>query len=254
VSPRACFAAGALALGVALAGCSSVPAAGSAPSPPHDPWERWNRSVFAFNDALDEAVVAPVARGYRDVVPEIVRTWIGNFLGHVGDAWSALNHLLQGKPGDAVHMGLRFGMNTVFGFAGFIDVASSANLERRSEDFGQTLGRWGLAPGPYLVLPLLGPSTLRDTAGLVADAQASTEALLFSHASDRAGVTVLDVVHRRSTLLGATQLLGEVALDRYQFVRDAYLQRRRSLVYDGNLPPEGDGFDYDADDSAPPAK
>jgi phospholipid-binding lipoprotein MlaA len=245
--------AAALVLAAALGGCASVPATGAGDPPPpspQDPWERWNRGVFAFNEALDKAIVAPVARGYRDVVPELVRTWVGNFFGHVGDAWSAVNHLLQGKPGDALHMGMRFGLNTVFGFAGLIDIASSANLERRSEDFGQTLGRWGLGPGPYVVLPLLGPSTLRDTAGLVADAQASAPMLVFSHASDRTAATVLDVVHRRSTLLGATQLLDEVALDRYQFVRDAYLQRRRNLVYDGNPPPQHDGFDYDEDNGA----
>lgn len=246
-----------LALAASLCGCAGVPTAGAGavPPSPQDPWERWNRGVFAFNDVLDEAVVQPVARGYRDVVPEPVRTWVGNFFGHIGDAWSAVNHLLQGKPGDALHMAMRFGLNTVFGFAGLIDIASSANLERRSEDFGQTLGRWGLGAGPYVVLPLLGPSTLRDSAGLVADAQASAEMLVFSHAGDRAAATVLDVVHRRSTLLGATQLLGEVSLDRYQFVRDAYLQRRRNLVYDGNPPPQDDGFDYDEDDGtpAPPA-
>jgi phospholipid-binding lipoprotein MlaA len=147
-------------------------------------------------------------------------------------------------------MGMRFGMNTVFGFAGFIDIASSANLERRSEDFGQTLGRWGMGPGPYLVLPLFGPSSLRDSTAMLADMQASTQMLLFDHTNDRVAVTVLEVVHRRSTLLGATQLLGEVALDRYQFVRDAYLQRRRNLIYDGNPPPEDDGFDYDEDNGA----
>ncbi len=258
MSARSRLAAAVLVLGLALGGCASVPAAGAGnpppPPSPQDPWERWNRGVFAFNDALDEAIVAPVARGYRDVVPELVRTWVGNFLGHVGDAWSAVNHLLQGKPGDAVHMGMRFGMNTVFGFAGFIDIATSANLERRSEDFGQTLGRWGMAPGPYMVLPLLGPSSLRDSTAWLADMQASTQMLLFDHTSDRVAVTVLEVVHRRSTLLGATQLLGEVALDRYQFVRDAYLQRRRNLVYDGNPPPEDDGFDYDEDNGATDAK
>ena len=239
-----------LTLALVLGGCASVPAPradGSAPPPsPQDPWEGWNRGVFAFNEAVDDAVLAPLARGYQRVVPELPRTWIGNFFGNFADAWSAANQLLQGKPGDAVHMGLRVAMNTVFGFGGFIDVASAANLDRRSEDFGQTLGRWGLDSGPYLVLPLLGPSTLRDSTGLLLDMRASPE-LVFANESDRFGLLELDVVHRRSTLLGASRLLGDVALDRYQFVRDGYLQRRRGLVYDGN-PPDEDGFDYDVDD------
>ena len=141
-----------------------------------------NRAVFSFNEALDQAVLKPVATAYQAVVPEFVRTSVENFFDNFNDAWSAVNHLLQAKPAAALEMGLRFSVNTVFGL-GFVNVAG-AGIERRQEDFGQTLGRWGMPPGPFLVLPILGPSTLRDTAG--ADARHSSRARVVPRARGRA--------------------------------------------------------------------
>jgi phospholipid-binding lipoprotein MlaA len=234
----------AAALVAALGGCATATPAG--PPVPHDPWEPWNRQVFAFNQSLDEAVVRPVATAYRDYVPPLVRQWVDNVFGNFRDAWSAVNHLLQAKPGDALHMGTRVALNTVFGFGGMLDIATDARLERRSEDFGQTLGRWGVPPGPFVELPLLGPSTLRDTAALTLDLQAAP-VILLGVSQDRIGVTLLGIVHVRSTLLDATQLLDTIALDRYQFTRDAFLTRRQALVFDGH-PPAGQTEEFDYDD------
>ena len=225
-----------LALLLALAGlggCATV-----ANPHPADPLEGWNRNVQGFNDTVDDAVLKPVARTYRDVVPELVRTGVGNFFGNLGDGWSAVNQLLQGKLENGLNMTLRVATNTVFGLAGVLDIATEAGLERRSEDFGQTLGRWGVGPGPYLVLPLLGPSTLRDTAALPLDFQATSLSLFTDNSHVRYTATALNVVHTRASLLSASRLLDEIALDRYSFLRDAYLARRRNLVYDGDPPEE----------------
>jgi phospholipid-binding lipoprotein MlaA len=219
-------------------------------SNPVDPFERWNRAVFTFNDRIDRAVLRPVARGYRKVVPEPVRRGVGNFFGNVGDAWSAINHFLQGKAEPGLEMTMRFATNSVFGLAGLLDVASEAGLERQEEDFGQTLGRWGLRAGPYLVVPLLGPSSVRDAAALPVDLRASPSFAVGDDATTAALFT-LRVIDTRARLLDATRLLDELAFDPYSFTRDAYLARRRSLVYDGN-PPEDDGAeDDDAEDDDP---
>lgn len=202
-----------------------------------DPWERFNRRVFAFNDAVDEAVVAPVARTYRDTVPQTIRTGIGNIFSNVGDLWSAANHLLQGKLQPAVEMSMRFAINTTLGLGGLLDVASEARLTREREDFGQTLGRWGMAPGPYLVLPLIGPSSVREAVALTLDRRASLPALVDS-TCHRNALTLLGAVEARSELLSASRLLDQVAMDRYTFVRDNFLARRRNLVWDGNPPPD----------------
>ncbi|MBP6898999.1 MAG: VacJ family lipoprotein [Burkholderiaceae bacterium] len=237
---------GLLALGLVVllsAGCASVPAdAGRTRS---DPFERFNRHVFAFNEGLDQAVIKPAALTYQSLVPQPVRTGIGNFFGNLGDAWTTVNLFLQAKPEAGLNMGMRTAVNTVLGLGGLLDVAEEAGLERSSvEDLGQTLGRWGVRSGPYLVLPLLGPSTLRDTAGLLADVKDSGPALVFSENRDRFAGTALQVLNTRVKLLGAERMLDEIALDKYTLLRDAYLARRRSLIYDGD-PPE---------DAAPPAK
>ena len=237
-----------------LGGCASVPPGGSAgggiatPSPV-DPWENWNRKVYAFNDAIDTAVLKPVAETYRKVVPSLMRTGVSNVLGNIHDAWSAANQLLQGKVQFGLEMGMRVLTNTFFGLGGLLDPATEAGLTRRSQDFGLTLGRWGLGDGPYMVLPLLGPSTLRDTAGTVVDLQASPGRLPDTTAG-RYGVTGIELVNTRANLLSAGQLLDQVALDKYSFVRDAYLSRRRDALYDGAPPMES--FDDSAAD--PPAK
>jgi phospholipid-binding lipoprotein MlaA len=206
----------------------------------NDPLEGWNRGVQKFNDGVDEAVLKPVAEGYRKVVPEFVRTGVTNFFGNLGDGWSAVNHLLQGKPAGALNMTLRMAVNTTFGLGGVLDIATEAGIEREAEDFGQTLGVWGLPAGPYLVLPLLGPSSLRDSAGTALSFSTRTSPQYTDDQGTLNGALLLNVVNTRANLLGATRLLDDLAADRYTFLRDAYTARRRSLVYDGNPPEEGE--------------
>lgn len=228
-----------LLAGLALAGLTTLCAAAEPAGPvsPQDPLERYNRSMFSFNDALDRAVLKPVAEGYRQVLPELVRSGVDNFFGNLGDVWSAANHLLQGKLVGASQMTLRVATNSIFGLGGVLDPATEFGLERQSEDLGQTLGRWGMPPGPYLVLPLLGPSTLRDTAAMPVD-RAATPINAINDAGTVAGLSGLQLISTRAGLLGAGKLLDDVALDRYSFLRDAYLARRRNQVYDGNPPEE----------------
>lgn len=245
---------GLLAAVVVLTGCASVPPApaGSpaAAAAPADPWEAWNRKVYSFNDAIDNAVVKPVATAYRDVVPRLVRTGVSNFLGNIGDVWSAANHVLQGKVANGLEMGFRVMTNTLMGLGGVLDPATEFGMQRRSEDFGQTLGVWGFGNGPYVMLPLLGPSTVRDSFGLLADRQFSAARLPTTDAGSYA-VTAVEVVNLRASLLDASKLLDQVALDRYSFLRDAYLQRRRDAIYDGAPPFEDEFADEPATAPAP---
>ena len=214
---------------------NAAPPAGERVAPRADPWQPLNRRVFAFNEALDKAIIKPVAGAYRKAVPEFVRQGVENVFGNVTDAWSVLNHLLQGKPQPAAEMTVRVLINTGFGFAGLLDIASEAGLHRQPEDFGQTLGRWGMGPGPYVVLPFFGPRTLRDAAALPLDWQASLQSLPHEP-KVRWSLSGLDTIQSRAGLLDATQLVDQVALDKYSFVRDSHLSRRRSLVYDGDPP------------------
>lgn len=205
---------------------------------PRDPFESFNRRVYGFNDRLDRAFVKPVAEGYRKVVPELVRDGVSNFFGNLGDVWSAVNKLLQGKVVESAQMTLRVATNTVFGLGGVLDPATEMGLERQSEDLGQTLGYWGVPPGPYLVLPVFGPSTLRDTVALPSDKLATNPGLVIESSNAAAGATGLQLINTRAELLGASRLLGDVALDPYAFLRDAYLARRRSQIWDGDPPDE----------------
>ena len=216
---------------------------------PKDPFEGWNRALFSFNEGLDNAVLKPVATGYVNVVPEVVRSGVRNVFANFGDAWSAINQLLQGKPVTAAEMTMRVATNTLFGVAGLFDVASDLGIERRTEDFGQTLGRWGLPAGPYLVLPLLGPSSLRDTAGLPLDLQWRPGALTDDNGTGL-GLSLLQLIDTRANLLNASRIVDGIALDKYVFVRDGYLTRRRSQVYDGD-PPEAAEDKDDAPTVAP---
>lgn len=200
-----------------------------------DPWQDLNRKTYAFNDALDRAVMKPVAQGYVKVVPEFARAGVANFFANLEDVGTGLNQFLQGKPREgAADLG-RFVVNTVFGVFGLWDVATPMGLEKHYEDFGQTLGVWGMQPGPYLVLPFLGPSTMRD-----APARAVDPAWYYSEAVNPErlywGVWLLEKVNVRSHLLQAESVVREAALDEYSFIRDAWLQRRRSQVFDGNPP------------------
>ena len=206
---------------------------------PADPLEGFNRGVQRFNDGVDNAVVKPTAETYRKIVPDFVQTGVGNFFGNLRDGWSAVNHLLQGKLEPALNMTLRMAVNSTFGLAGVLDIATEAGIEREAEDFGQTLGVWGLPAGPYLVLPLMGPSSLRDLAGTVVDLQPATSVDYTDSTLAAASALTLSVVHTRAGLLGASRMLDDIALDRYSFLRDAYLARRKNLVYDGNPPEEG---------------
>jgi phospholipid-binding lipoprotein MlaA len=245
VTPRAALRTpAALAAALLLSACATT-----GPATPGDPWEGFNRKVFAFNEAVDDAVLRPVAEAYRDNVPQIVRTGVSNVLGNVGDLWSAANHFLQGKVQSGFEQGMRFLTNTLFGLGGLLDPASEMGLKRHSEDFGQTLGRWGMGPGPYLVLPLLGPSSVRDGIGRVPD-MAASPSNLFDDSRANGVTTVLTVVDARAALLGVTGLADRVSLDKYSFFRQAYLARRQDAVYDGAPPAEA--FE-DIGDDPPPA-
>jgi phospholipid-binding lipoprotein MlaA len=225
----------ALALAFTLAGCTTLREGRGGPGQRLDPWENWNRKVFNFNEDLDRAVLKPVATLYTDVLPQPVRRGVTNFFANFADAWSAINNMLQGKITLGFEDVTRVTANTLFGLAGVFDVASEMGLERHFEDFGQTLGRYGVGAGAYVVLPVLGPSTVRDAGALVLDLRA-TPAIIVEGNKTALGFGLLQLVNTRATLLGATRVIDEISLDKYTFIRDAYLQRRRSLVFDGDVP------------------
>lgn len=205
---------------------------------PRDPLESFNRGVFGFNDVLDRAVIKPTATVYRDVTPDWFRKGVGNFFGNLGDVWSAVNNALQLRGQDTGDSVGRVMINTTIGLGGLIDVASDLNIERHSADFGLTLGRWGVGAGPYVVLPLLGPYTLREVAAIPVDQQGNLVNLIADDPT-RYGLTILNVVDLRAKYLRAGDVMEGAALDKYSFTRDAYLQRQRNRVYDGN-PPENE--------------
>ena len=240
-----------LAATLLLGACATFKDARGGPGQKLDPWESWNRKVFAFNEGLDENFLKPVATVYAKVVPQFVRRSVDNFFGNAADAWSAVNNLLQGKFQYAMEDTVRFTTNSVFGFAGLLDIASEFGLDHRYEDFGQTLGRWGLGAGAYVVWPLFGPSSVRDSVALPLD-RSFSPALVINDGRAQWGITVLQVINTRANLLGASALLDDIALDKYSFLRDAYLQRRRSLVFDGEEP-ESAAPREDADPPVPAA-
>jgi len=217
-----------------------------------DPWENWNRKVFNFNEDLDRVVLKPVATAYRKVTPSFLRTAISNFFNNAEDAWSAVNHFLQGKGESGMQMLVRFNTNTFFGLGGVLDVASEAGIERQPEDFGQTLGKWGFGAGAYIVWPVLGPSSVRDSLALPLDRTMTSPAPLFEPESVQWEMLGLQLVNTRAGLLDASRVIDDIALDKYTFLRDGYLARRRSLVYDGN-PPDTTPRD-DAEDLPPAEK
>jgi phospholipid-binding lipoprotein MlaA len=231
----ACVVAALLAL---ASGCATAPHATAGDR--LDPWENWNRKVFAFNEGLDVRVLKPVATAYKKVLPQFVRDGVTNVFGNIADGWSAVNNVLQGKFEPALRDTVRFSFNSVFGIFGVLDIAGEMGLEHQYEDFGQTLGRWGFGPGAYIVWPLLGPSTVRESLALPLD-RAATPALLFNDGRSQVAITTLQIVNTRAELLNASRVLDEIALDKYSFMRDAYLSRRRSLVYDGDPPEEPQG-------------
>lgn len=226
-----------LVLATLLAGAAGCATTGGRPG---DPLEPINRVVFDFNDAFDRALMRPVARGYRAVLPEMVRTGVTNVFSNIEDIWIAANNLLQGKVENGLQDVMRVTINTVFGLGGLIDVASDAGLDKHNEDFGQTLGRWGVGSGPYLVLPFLGSSTLRDGIGLLGFDAAADPVWNQGHIPSRNTLYAGRAVNSRANALDAVSVMEEAALDKYRFVRESYIQRRRSLIYDGNPPREAD--------------
>ena len=224
----------ALVASLFLTGCATGPNAN-----PKDPLEPMNRSISRFNDSLDENVLKPVATGYRDVTPDLVQKGVRNVFNNLADIWSTVNSGLQFKGRDTAESFMRVVVNTVFGVYGIFDVATEINLQRHTEDFGQTLGYWGVPSGPYLVLPVLGPSTLRDGVGTRMDISLDAVRNL-DHIPTRNATMGLRVVARRAEFLKASGMLEEAALDKYSFTRDSYLQYRRSQIYDGNPPEEED--------------
>lgn len=222
----------------ALTGCATA-------SNPRDPLESINRPIHKFNDTLDTYAFRPVAVGYRRFVPEPVRQAFGNFVSNLGDIYVGLNNLLQAKPREALSDLSRFVVNSTLGIGGIADVASELGLEKNNEDFGQTLGYWGVPAGPYVVLPFLGPSSFRDAPARVVDAYGNPIGW-YDRVDVRNSVIGLSYVEDRAQLLDADRLLRD-ALDPYSLMRDGYLQRRRNLVYDGEPPDEDDNGDTDAD-------
>jgi phospholipid-binding lipoprotein MlaA len=234
-----------------LAGCASVP---DGYRDPRDPWEPYNRGMHQFNTDFDDAFFKPVARGYRAITPEPLDRGITNFFSNLRDFTSAVNNLLQLKLSRTVSDVGRILVNSTIGLLGFIDVASNMDLPSYKEDFGQTLGYWGLGPGPYFVLPILGPSTVADTIGIIPDWYTQPVAYIDDSGTQWA-LVLLYAIDKRSDLLTASKVLEEAALDPYVFARDAYLQKRRNDTYDGNPPLDDQYWQEDqppADDEAPP--
>lgn len=225
----------ALATACLLAGCAATPGSGN----PDDPWEGYNRRAHAFNEMADREVLKPAALSWREGMPSFVQEGVSNFFRNVEDVGTGLNNLLQGKFAQGASDLGRFAVNSVVGIGGLWDVASPMGLEKHEEDFGQTLGWWGVPPGPYFVIPFLGPSTARDAPARFVD-----PSLAYNRSIDdsalRGGLYALDAVRTRAQLLQAERILDAAALDKYSFTRDAWLQRRRSHVYDGRPPREPD--------------
>lgn len=205
------------AAAVALSGCATGPA--------NDPFEKYNRGTSDFNESLDAMVLKPVAETYREVTPAMVRTGVSNFFANLGDVWSFINNVLQLRAEPALNSLVRFNVNTIFGLGGVLDIASEMGVDRYRQDLGQTLGHWGVPTGPYLVLPMLGPSTVRDALTIPVQYKAG----VLGHIEPRAtrnGLYVLGAIDVRSNLLRASSVLDGAALDKYSFMRDAYMSVR----------------------------
>ena len=217
---------------LAVSGCATSPDAD-----PRDPLEPMNRAVYKFNDTFDGYVAKPVATVYRDLLHVEIRSRVSNFFSNIQDIFIGVNNLLQGKLQDGVEDWARFAFNSTIGLLGIHDVASDMGIEKHNEDFGQTFGRWGADSGPYLILPFLGSSTVRDATGTAVDYYFAPLAEVRPIAL-RNSLYGLYFVNTRAELLEASDILAQAALDRYVFQRDAYLQRRRSLIFDGSPPRE----------------
>jgi phospholipid-binding lipoprotein MlaA len=219
-----------LMAGIVMAGCASVP---NAKPDPRDPWERFNRASFKVNDALDRAILRPVTRGYVKVTPRILRTGISNVFANLETVTTLVNDTLQGKMRAASQDAARLLLNTTLGLGGLFDPATAAGLDKNDEDFGQTLGAWGVESGPYLMVPLLGPSTVRDAIGRIPD-QLTDPSHYLEDDSTRYTITAVEIIDLRASLLDLDDDLAQ-SFDRYAFVRNAWLQRREYKVKDGDV-------------------
>ena len=219
-------------LGLGLTSCATS-------GNPRDPAEGFNRAMFGFNEGVDKVVIKPAAQGYEAVLPQAARNGVSNFFGNIGDVFIGVNNVLQGKMPEAINDFGRVMVNSTMGILGFMDVASDLGVEKHDEDFGQTLGRWGAGSGAYIVWPILGPRDVRDSFGLALDLATDPVGNL-NDVSSRNVLLVTRLISDRAALLPADKVIEEAALDKYSYVRDAYLQRRRSLVFDGNPPREPD--------------
>ncbi len=231
-----------LLIGLALGGCASPH------HNPKDPFESFNRGMYRFNDAVDKSVLKPAAHGYNAIMPSAAKTAVTNFFSNLDDVTVTLNDLLQFKIVQGITDFERVLFNSTFGIFGLIDVATSMGLEKHNEDFGQTLGYWGIRSGPYLVLPFFGPSSVRDGIGLYADSQTSMLKEV-EHIPTRNQMYALNTVSTRANLLDEEKIVDEASIDPYSFRRDAYLQHRQSRVYDGSPPREK--FDDEENGNAP---
>lgn len=220
-----------LVLSAAISGCAAPG------GHPKDPFEPFNRVIFSVNETVDDSVLKPVAKGYRAVMPELVRIGVSNFFSNLEDLWIGINNFLQGKPAEGVQDVARFAFNSTIGLLGLLDVSTDFNLPKHNEDFGQTLGRWGAGTGPYLVLPLFGPSNIRDGIGFSVDFKASLVGNL-EHVPTRNTFFAVRSINTRANLLDIGRVAEEAALDKYRFIRDAHFQSRNNLVHDGNPPRE----------------
>lgn len=223
-----------------LLGCASKP---DREVDPRDPLEPYNRAVFRFNMDFDKAFVQPIAKGYQKVTPESVDRGITNFFDNIADVTSAVNNVLQFKMSRAGSDVGRLFINSTVGVLGFIDVATNVGLPSYKEDFGQTLGYWGLEQGAYLVMPLLGPSSMRDALGMGGDIVTDPLISLREH-EVRWVLLGAQVIDQRADLLTTTQIIEDASIDPYSFVRDAYLQRRQNLAYDGHPPTDESQPDF----------
>ena len=223
---------GAIGIALVLTGCAT---SGSS----KDPIEGFNRAMFAINEGVDQAVVRPVAVGYDTVMPGPLKKGVTNFFSNIADLFIGVNNLLQGKVANGVSDFGRVLVNSTVGLLGLLDVASDIGMEKHDEDFGQTFGRWGIGSGAYVVLPLLGPSTVRDSVGLVVDVKTNPVPYL-DNVSARNSLLALNLIDKRASFLAADKVVEAAALDKYSYIRDAHLQRRRNLIYDGNPPRERD--------------
>ena len=212
---------------------------------PRDPWEGYNRGMFAFNEAVDKVLIKPIAQGYEFIFPEPIRILVTNLFSNLSDVVIGVNDLLQGRGEQAFNDFGRFVINTTLGFGGLFDVAGNAGWYKSENDFGVTFGRWGIQPGPYFVLPIVGPNDVRDTFGLIANVAANPLTFVVKDPTAYYTAWGVNFINQRANLFPAEKIIEEAATDKYSYLRDAYMQNRLNLIYDGEPPP---GLGEEADD------